>query len=90
LQCLEEGAGMKLSELRERVPSSCCLMGGLDLRYVGAEVPENELAGKIASLMQAGKAGGCYIFGTNGGLAAGLDPASVAKMFFYSEKYAWI
>ena len=90
LQCLEEDAGMKIWELKKKIPASCCLMGGLDLRFISAEVPEPELAAKIASLMQAGKAGGGYIFGTNGGLAKSLDPASVTRMFKYSEKYAQI
>jgi uroporphyrinogen decarboxylase len=90
LQCLEEDAGMEIFKVKKIVPASCCLMGGLDLRYVNPEVPEQELAGKIASLMDAGKAGGSFIFGTNGGLAISLDPASVTKMFQYSEKYAQI
>lgn len=90
VQCLEEDAGMEIVALKKKTPPPFCLMGGLDLRHVRAEVAETELEGKIASLMDAGKAGGGYIFGTNGGLAAGLDPETVTKMFQYSEKYAKI
>lgn len=88
LQCLEEDAGIKISEVKKKIPASFCLMGGLDLRFVSAEVPELELEAKIASLMEAGKAAGGYIFGTNGGLAGNLNPAGVTRMFKYSEKYA--
>ncbi len=87
-QCLEEGAGMGISAVREKVPGSLCLMGGLDLKYLSPGYSPADLEEKIASLLKEGKAGGSYIFGTNGGLAAGLDPGAAALMFRVSRSLA--
>lgn len=90
LQCLEEGAGMGIAAIRQKLPPPFCLMGGLDLSYVSPDYPPAALAEKIAALMAEGKAGGSYIFGTNGGLSANLDPAAAACMFRCSQEYAAI
>jgi len=90
LHCLEEGAGMTLAAVRQKLPPPFCLMGGLDLAYVSPLKTAESLEEKIASLMEEGKKGGSYIFGTNGGLAADLDPAAAALLFRLSRRYAKI
>ncbi len=88
LQCMEEAAGMHLAALKENTPPHFCLMGGLDLKYLSPPTTATERAVKVKDIMEAGKEGGPFIFGTNGGLGAELDPKPVADMFRLSHIYA--
>ncbi len=97
LHSLEPASGMSLTEVKEKYGDRLCLMGNVDLTILNsgeAEAEEAEEAEELEKLrrvvketIQAGAPGGGYIFGTTGGLHAGLSLKKVQAMYRFAREY---
>ncbi|MCB0203356.1 MAG: hypothetical protein KDH89_00890 [Anaerolineae bacterium] len=80
LQGMEPGAGMSLAGVREKAGPDLCLWGNVDVGWLSQPPPAEEIAGRVAQLLQP-LAGTPVILGTSGGLMAGLPGANVEALF---------
>ncbi len=81
LQGLEPAAGMDLNNIREMYGHKVCLMGNLDLACLQDGVEEEAVKAGVARVMEAGKPGRRFIFGTCSGLHESLSVEKVELMY---------
>lgn len=84
LQCLEPAAGMDLASVKAAYGEKLCLMGNLDLSLLDPSVPDEKLRQAVYRIVQTGKKGGRYIFGTCSGLHGDLNVEKVLAMYRYA------
>ena len=79
LQGMEPGAGMSLAGVRDKAGPDLCLWGNVDVGWLAQPQPAEEIASRVAQLVQP-LAGTPVILGTSGGLMAGLPGVNVEAM----------
>lgn len=87
LHSLEPASHMSLKEVKKDYGGCLCLMGNLDLGYLYPGSKLEDLRSAVKKAMEEAKDGGGYIFGTCGGLWAGVSLEKVEAMSRFAEEY---